>query len=128
MYPVRRQISPHASRLRRDSTDVERALWAVLRNRQLEGVKFRRQATIGPFVIDFLCVETALAVELDGGQHDEETDRSRTAFLQTRGLTVVRFWNHDVVENIEGVVETIRAVLLQKKTLTQPSPAKAGEG
>lgn len=60
MHPVRRQISPHASRLRRDMTDVERTLWAVLRNRQLEGFKFRRQATIGPFVVDFRSIDAAL--------------------------------------------------------------------
>jgi very-short-patch-repair endonuclease len=127
MFPVRRQINPHASRLRRDMTQVERALWAILRNRQLEGFKFRRQATIEPFVVDFLCVETALVIELDGGQHDEPGDRRRTDYLEARGLTVLRFWNHEVTENLEGVTDAIRAVL-NKKTLTQPSPAKAGEG
>ena len=108
-------------------TDVERALWAVLRNRQLEGFKFRRQATIGLFVVDFLCVESSLVIELDGGQHDETSDGERTAYLEAQGLTVRRFWNHDVTENLEGVTDAIRAVL-DKKTLTQPSPAKAGEG
>jgi adenine-specific DNA-methyltransferase len=128
MFPVRRQISPHASRLRREMTDVERALWAILRNRQLEGFKFRRQATMGPYVVDFLCVEAALVIELDGGQHSEERDAARTAYLETKGLTVMRFWNNDVTTNIYGVAHRIRAALLQNKTLTQPSPAKAGEG
>ncbi|MFT3965178.1 MAG: endonuclease domain-containing protein [Sphingobium sp.] len=131
MYPVRRQISRHASALRRDMTDVERLLWNALRNRQLEGFKFRRQATVGPFVTDLLCVEAGLVVELDGGQHDAGRDERRSAFLQEKGLRVVRFWNHDVKDNFEGVVEVIRAELLQgkkRKTLTQPSPAKAGEG
>ncbi|PBN44379.1 endonuclease domain-containing protein [Sphingobium sp. D43FB] len=123
MHPVRRQISPHASRLRRDMTDVERAVWAALRNRQLEGFKFRRQATVGPFVVDFLCVEAALIIELDGGQHSEEADRARTEFLEARGLSVMCFWNSDVVDNFDGVIEAIRMALLQKKTLTQPSPA-----
>jgi very-short-patch-repair endonuclease len=81
MYPVRRQISPHAARLRREMTDVERKLWASLRNRQLSGFKFRRQATVGPFIVDFLCVEAVLVIELDGGQHDEEREAARTAFL-----------------------------------------------
>lgn len=106
---------------------MERALWSVLRNRQLEGFKFRRQATVGPFVVDFLCVETSLVIELDGGQHDEPRDRVRTDYLEARGLTVLRFWNHDVAENLDGVTETICSALKQK-TLTQPSPAKAGEG
>eukprot|EP01012_Entosiphon_sulcatum_P036954 TRINITY_DN47228_c0_g1_i1.p1 TRINITY_DN47228_c0_g1~~TRINITY_DN47228_c0_g1_i1.p1 ORF type:complete len:139 (+),score=12.66 TRINITY_DN47228_c0_g1_i1:28-444(+) len=127
MFPVRRQISPHACRLRREMTQVERALWALVRNRQLEGFKFRRQATIGPFVVDFLCIETGLVIELDGGQHEEARDRSRTEYLEARGLTVLRFWNHDVADNLEGVTHTIRAVL-KKKTLTQPSPMKNGRG
>ncbi|MBT2245560.1 endonuclease domain-containing protein [Sphingobium sp. BHU LFT2] len=128
MFPVRRQISPHAARLRRDMTDAERMLWSILRNRQLDGFKFRRQATIDPFVVDFLCVEAALAVELDGGQHDEDRDRRRTVYLEARSLHILRFWNHDVVEDIEGVADAIRSALSKKKTLTQPSPAKAGEG
>ena len=130
MFPVRRQISPYASRLRRDMTDAERKLWDVLRNRQLEDFKFRRQTSIGPFVVDFLCIEASLVIELDGGQHSEETDAARTAFLKAEGLTVLRFWNHDVMSNVEGVAGAIRIALLQKnrKTLTQPSPAKAGEG
>lgn len=128
MFPVRRQISPHASRLRRDMTDVERALWAILRNRQLEGFKFRRQATIGPYVVDFLCVEAALVIELDGGQHGDERDAARTTYLETRGLAVMRFWNNDVTTNIDGVAHRIVVGLLQQKTPTQPSPAKAGEG
>lgn len=109
-------------------TDAERMLWSILRNRQLDGFKFRRQATIDPFVVDFLCVEAALAVELDGGQHDEDRYRRRTVYLEARGLHILRFWNHDVVENIEGVPDAIRSALSKKKTLTQPSPAKAGEG
>jgi len=109
-------------------TDAERMLWSILRNRQLDGFKFRRQATIDPFVVDFLCVEAALAVELDGGQHDEDRDRRRAAYLEARGLHILRFWNHDVVENIEGVADAIRSALSKKKTLTHPSPAKAREG
>lgn len=72
-------------------TDAERMLWSILRNRQLDGFKFRRQATIDPFVVDFLCVEAALAVELDGGQHDEDRDRRRTVYLEARGLHILRF-------------------------------------
>jgi very-short-patch-repair endonuclease len=110
-------------------TDAERALWGALRNRQLHGFKFRRQATIGRFVADFLCVDAMLVVEVDGGQHEARQDTSRTAFLDRSGYRVVRFWNHEVLVNIEGVLLTIASHLAeQKKTLTQPSPAKAGEG
>jgi very-short-patch-repair endonuclease len=127
MSPIRRQISPHASSLRRDATEVERRLWAVLRNRQIEGAKFRRRATLGAYVVDFLCIEAMLIIELDGGQHSPDADAPRSAWLASRGYGLLRFWNHEVVENIEGVVLTIMNAL-KKKTLTQPSPAKAGEG
>lgn len=93
MYSVRRQISPHASPLRTEQTDVERAFWLKVRDRRLDGFKFRRQATVGPYVADFLCVEAKLIVELDGGQHCEEVDAERTAFLKDRGYRVLRFWN-----------------------------------
>ena len=129
MYPVRRQISRHAARLRSEQTDVERAFWLKVRDRRLDGFKFRRQATIGPYVADFLCVEAKLIVELDGGQHSDEVDAKRTAFLEGQGYRVVRFWNGDVAANIEGVLMTVLDALHQRsKTLTQPSPAKAGEG
>ena len=114
MYPVRRQISPHAARLRRNMTDVERLVWAIVRNRQIENFKFRRQATVGAFVVDFLCVEAALVIELDGGQHNDLRDQDRTAFLEAQGLRVVRFWNHEVIDNLEGVIEAIRCELLKK--------------
>ncbi len=114
MYPVRRQISPHASALRRNATDVEKSLWSPLRNRQMQGFKFRRQATIGPYVVDFLCIEAALVIELDGGQHDPAIDAPRTAFLEGRGLKVVRYWNHEVAENLDGVLENIAAILAER--------------
>ena len=129
MHPVRRQISPHAARLRREATNVERRLWDNIRNRQLNGFKFRRQASLGPFIVDFLCIEARLIVELDGGQHSAERDASRTLWLEGEGYHILRFWNHDVADNMDGVLEGIIAALTaSRKTLTQPSPAKAGEG
>lgn len=107
MPPVRRQISPHASQLRRDQTDCEQRLWMAVRGRRLGGWKLRRQATIGPFVVDFLCVEAGLIVELDGGQHSVELDADRRRYLEARGLRVLRFWNTDVMHNIEGVLEVL---------------------
>ena len=88
-------------------TDVERKLWSAVRDRRLGGFKFRRQATIGPFIVDFLCAEAKLIVEVDGGQHSEEADAARTAFLEARGYRVLRFWNSDAVESFDGVLETI---------------------
>jgi len=113
MQPVRRQISPHALRLRRDMTDAERWLWGRLRNRGLEGAKFRRQATIGPYVVDFLCMEKRLIVECDGGQHSEAADAPRTAWLEGQGYRLLRFWNHDVLGNDEGILATISVALAE---------------
>lgn len=96
-----------ARRLRRDATDAETLLWARLRNRQLYGAKFRRQVPIGRFIADFLCFEARLIVEADGGHHSVEADAERTAFLEAQGFTVIRFWNHEVLGNIDGVLETI---------------------
>ena len=113
-----------ARRLRRDATDAERALWPRLRNRQIGGAKFVRQCPVGPFVVDFLCRETKLIVEIDGGQHSADADRQRTRFLAARGYTVVRFWNNDVLANTDGVVEAI-AQALQQRPL---SPRGRGSG
>ncbi|WP_238475184.1 endonuclease domain-containing protein [Sphingomonas cavernae] len=77
-------------------TDVERRVWHAVRDRRLEGFKFRRQATIGPFVVDFLCVEAGLIVELDGGQRSVEADAPRTAYLEEQGYRLLRFWNSEV--------------------------------
>ena len=100
-----------ARRLRRDQTDVERKLWNALRNRRLGKFKFRRQQPIGPYIADFLCCETGLVVELDGGQHalleNLEKDQMRTVFLEANGYRVLRFWNLDLIENFDGVIERI---------------------
>jgi very-short-patch-repair endonuclease len=102
-----------ARRLRRDQTDVERKLWFRLRDRRLDGFKFRRQAEIGPYIADFCCESAHLIVELDGGQHVERSadDAKRTAALEARGYLVLRFWNNDVLQNIEGVLKTIVTTL-----------------
>ncbi len=111
MPPVRRQISPHAARLRSDMTDVERKLWYAVCDRRLGGFKFRRQATIGPYIVDFLCAEAKLIVELDGGQHSAESDAKRTAFLVSQGYRIIRFWNSDIAESFDGVLECILRAL-----------------
>lgn len=107
-----------AKQLRRNQTDVEKMLWHRLRNRQVNGCKFRRQHRIGKYVVDFVCPEKLLVVELDGGQHDEQAsqDAARTVVLSTKGYRVLRFWNNEVNENIDGVLEAIRL------ELERPSP------
>ena len=98
-----------ARRLRRNQTDAERVLWFRLRNRRLAGLKFNRQAPIDRFVVDFVCKDVKLIIELDGGQHDEDKtrDANRTESLQAMGYIVLRFWNNDVLRNTEGVAEEI---------------------
>jgi very-short-patch-repair endonuclease len=85
-------------------TEVEKRLWTLLRGRGVEGYKFRRQRPIGPFIADFACIEEQIIIEVDGGQHaDNAADERRTAWLAARGWRVLRFWNHDVLHNIDGV-------------------------
>ncbi|MFL9827568.1 endonuclease domain-containing protein [Rhodoplanes sp. SY1] len=109
-----------ARRLRRDATDVEAKLWQHLRARGLDGHKFVRQEPIGPNVVDFVCREERLIVELDGGQHaTDPRDPVREAFLIGRNYCVLRFWNNDVSHNIAGVLETISAALRGGRPLTR---------
>lgn len=110
MPPVKRQISPHAAQLRRLATDAERLLWSHLRGRRL-GYKFRFQHSISPYVADFICLGRKLIVEADGGQHSPQVDRARTAYLRKRGFRIIRFWNHDILQNIDGVLETLLIIL-----------------
>ena len=102
-------LTPTARELRTQSTDAERLLWRHLKAKQLEGLKFRRQEQIGRFIVDFVCYEKALILEADGGQHalEREKDEERTRWLNAQGFTVLRFWNHEILANIEGVLEEI---------------------
>lgn len=109
--------------LRQSQTDCERLLWARLRNRQLAAAKFRRQWSVGQYVVDFVCLEARVVVELDGGQHFEAAalayDRQRTLALQTRGFEVLRFTNLQVMLEMEQVLEEIERWLVPSP---QPSP------
>jgi very-short-patch-repair endonuclease len=100
---------------RQRQTDAEKALWMKLRNRQLEGVKFRRQQPMGSYIVDFASFERKLIIEIDGGQHNvdrtREGDEERTVRLKERGYRVMRFWNNEVLTNLEGVLERIREAL-----------------
>ena len=95
--------------LRKRSTDAERALWRLVRNRQLRGFKFRRQAPIGCYIVDFVCFEAMLVVEVDGGHHLEQSnsDDERTRWLETEGFRVLRFWNNQVLKEPDSVLEMI---------------------
>ena len=102
-----------ARTLRRNLTDAERKLWHELRRDAL-GVNFRRQHAIGKYIVDFVCLDHKLIIEADGGQHAEEQaehDAARTAWLESQGYEVLRFWNNDILTNIEGVLEVIRQKL-----------------
>lgn len=114
-HPVRRQINPHAARLRRERTDAEDAFWQAVRNRQIDDYKFRFQHSLGPYVADFACLEGMLIVEIDGGQHSEEADAKRTAYIEALGFRVVRFWNNDVLTNLEGVITVVQAALAAQR-------------
>ena len=114
-----------ARNLRHKQTDAERNLWSRLRRSQLNGVKFRRQQPVGDYIVDFISFEKRLIIEIDGGQHIESTknenDRARTEYLESRGYRVIRFWNTDIMQNIEDVIDEIL------NTLTFTSPVKGEE-
>ena len=107
------RLLAHARRLRRAQTDVERKLWRMLRARRFNGAKFRRQVPIGPYVVDFVCPAHRLIVEIDGGQHAKRTayDGKRSRILTAQGYRIVRFWNNEVLENLNGVLATIEPAL-----------------
>ena len=121
------RLRDRARQLRHNQTEAEQRLWTRLRARQLCGAKFRRQHPIGHFIADFCCVEHGLIVELDGGQHAEqvEADQTRSAFLERRGYRVLRFWDNEVKEDIEAVLEQIAAVLSDPHP--NPLPVRARE-
>jgi very-short-patch-repair endonuclease len=104
-----------AKQLRRNQTDAERVLWFRLRNRRLQGLKFKRQAPIDRYIVDFCCFDARLIIELDGGRHATRAveDMNRTRILEAMGYLVLRFWNNDVLQNLEGVLDEILATLKQ---------------
>ena len=111
--------------LRKNQTDAEKKLWNLIRNRQLAGMKFRRQFSIGKYILDFYSLECKLGIEVDGGQHYENegvrNDELRTRDLTKHGVQILRFNNLDVLKNIEGVYELIQRAIEIKKT-NIPSP------
>jgi very-short-patch-repair endonuclease len=127
--PASEKMRNHARDLRRQQTEVELRLWSRLRDRQLCGAKFRRQHPIGPYIVDFCCPERALIVEVDGGQHAEGStgDQRRTNFLEANGFHVVRFWNNEVLEQTDAVLEEIVRLLGQPSPFPLPKRARVGK-
>ncbi len=98
-----------ARQLRKNQTDAEHAIWRLVRAKQIEGLKFRRQHPVSNYIVDFVCPEKKLIIEIDGGQHADaiDYDEKRTHFLESNGYRVIRFWNNEVLTNIEGVYEVL---------------------
>jgi very-short-patch-repair endonuclease len=119
-----RETTIRARRLRIHSTVIERRLWSKLRSAQMDGVSFRRQHPVGRFVVDFYCAPLKLAVELDGDSHAgrEDYDAARTRCLETKDIRVVRFWNDDVMQNLEGVCDALLEEIAARQRDVTPYP------
>jgi type I restriction enzyme M protein len=109
--PIPETLLENARTLRKNQTNAEKLLWGLLRNQQLAGAKFRRQHPLPPYVLDFYCHPLRLAIELDGGQHAMDPirryDQRRTASIEKAGITVLRFWNHEMLSNPSGIIELL---------------------
>jgi very-short-patch-repair endonuclease len=126
-------ILAFARSLRDQQTDAEKLLWLMLRNRRLVGFKFRRQHPFGRYIVDFYCHEAKLAIELDGGGHNEEATREydlqRTQELEGAGICVVRFWNNEVLKDSVAVMECVYRLLQERTKISlTPAPLPEGEG
>jgi very-short-patch-repair endonuclease len=124
---LRDKIVTVAKTLRKTSTHAERLLWRHLKTKQLEGYKFRRQEPIGIYIVDFVCFEKRIVVEVDGSQHQTEKvkDKKRDQWLKKQGFKVLRFWNNEVLTNVAGVYEVIRETCLCHPP---PAPSHRGRG
>ena len=122
-----KNLLSRARTLRRQSSDAESVLWRHLRARRLLGYKFRRQVVMEPYIVDFVCLEARLIIEADGGQHSNQVtyDTRRTAVLEGMGYRVMRFWNHEVLGELQSVLEQIQTALIEAPS-PQPSPGGRG--
>jgi very-short-patch-repair endonuclease len=114
-----------ARALRNNATDAERALWHAISARKISGVRFNRQVPIGPFICDFVARSIRLVIEVDGGQHNDAVDAERTRYIEAQGFRVIRFWNNDVLGNLDGVIEEIARVIAD---MPSPDPSRKREG
>lgn len=124
---MNRNINSIAKTLRKRLTDTEQVLWKYLRANQVEGLKFRRQEPIGNYIVDFICYEKRIIIEVDGGQHsvNKEKDNKRDKWFKEQGFKVLRFWDNEVLTNIEGVLEVLRNNCLNHPPL---NPSHQGRG
>jgi len=118
--------------LRKNMTVQERKLWNIIRNRQFFGYRFRRQFSIGDYIVDFICREKKIIIEIDGSQHNENEnisyDKLRTEYLNANGYKVIRFWNNEVDNNLSGVYEKLKQDFDVKDIITPPQPSPSGAG
>lgn len=128
---IDRTAQRRAKHLRGNQTDAEMQIWYQLRAHRFLGLKFKRQKPVGRYIVDFICSDIGLVIELDGGQHNasrREHDRQRDAWLRQQGLTVLRFWNDDVLRDTDSVLEAVRQAVVAKRP-SPPAPLPpAGEG
>ena len=122
----------NSRQLRKNMTLQEKKLWSVIRNRQFFGYRFRRQFPIGQYIVDFICREKKIIIEIDGGQHNEikniQYDNKRTEYLISEGYKVMRFWNNDIDKNICGVYDKLKEVFEIGEDITPPQPSPSREG
>jgi very-short-patch-repair endonuclease len=123
---VSKKFTAAARKLRKNSTEAENLLWQKLRNRQLEGFKFRRQQPVGSYILDFVNFEKRIVIEVDGGQHAvlKDKDKKRDDWLKAEGFEVMRFWNNEVFENLDGILQIVRNKLITPS----PIPSHQGRG
>ncbi len=114
-----------ARALRNNATQAERILWRAISARKISNIRFNRQVPIGPFICDFAARSIGLVIEVDGGQHIEAADANRTRYIETQGYRVIRFWNNDVLGNLDGVIEEIARVIAD---MPSPGPSRSREG
>ena len=121
-------VKQRARRLRGNPTEAEKKLWSLLRRKELDGHRFRRQVPLGPYVADFVCLASRLVIEVDGGQHavSVEKDRVRSLWLEDQNFRVLRFWNNEVLDNPEGVRRVIQTALAGDVTPLPNPPPQGG--
>ena len=124
-HPTSKELRDRAKAMRTAPTEAEHRLWQILRAKRLAGYKFKRQMPLDHYIVDFVCLAHRLVIEADGGQHSQEADARRDAYIRSQGFRILRFWNDEIFTNEDGVITAILDAL--STPLPNPSPAR-GEG
>ena len=124
-HPTSKELRDRAKAMRTAPTEAEHRLWQILRAKRLAGYKFKRQMPLDHYIVDFVCLAHRLVIEADGGQHSQEADARRDAYIRSQGFRILRFWNDEILTNEDGVTTAILDAL--STPLPNPSPAR-GEG